>query len=405
MDINSELKEGLLNQIELAIDGKVTFIPNQMEKMGHVFNLLQSRFILLGAQSGVGKTSYVDDAFLLKVWDAVRDTPEIRWDVLYFSLERKKLFKHAKMLSWMLYRDKGWKLDPNILLGWSNTKLTPNIKKEIDRLMPEISDLLGAVNIFDGRTSVKRMAIQIKKKARELGVLYRTDQIGVKRDDETSYITTFKQSQYDITKNGKLLYLTFTHNNKEYKLYQDKHIYILHNPNTFFFIFVDGLGLMDDTGYKGTKQALDATINLLSDARDIYGASPVVVSQFNRGISDIHRVKLHAGNNEPQESDFKDTSNAYQAADLVLGLFDPVRAKAYDKKGMYLGYDVLSGMKSKMLKQYRFRSLKVLKNSFGVDNITFPLKFLGEVSVFSTLPHYEKTELLQKEYLIIKNGN
>lgn len=405
MAINDELQEGFISQVEASMKGEVTYIPNPFEKMQPTFNLMQSRFYLIGAQSGVGKTSFVDDLFVMKAWEMVKDTPEIHWEVLYYSLERKKLFKHAKLMSWLLYHREGWKLSADTLLGWGSTGVvSKKVKEAIDKHSAELSEILDRVDIYDGRVSVKSISQMVIKKARQLGVLYRADSVGVKRDDGDKYLATFKASQVDETRHGKVPFIIINHNGKKYKIKPGKHIYITHNKHTFMYIVVDGLGLIDSTGYKSTKEAVDAVVNLLADARDVYGFSPIVISQFNRGMSDIHRVKHHGSNNGPQESDFKDSSNQYQAADVVIGMFDPVRSKAYDQRGMFQGYSVTKGTKS-MYGAFRFRGIKVLKNSFGVDNVSYAMAFLGEVMDFRMLPHPEKeADDLAIEYAKINNG-
>ena len=387
MAINEELKQGLVKQTEASMKGEVVFIKNTIDRASDVFNFMQSRFTLIGAQSGVGKSSFVDDTYILKVWDQVKELDDVHWEVLYYSMERKKMFKHAKWMSWFLYRDQKWQLNADIILGWdSRGVINAQIKSAFDSHLEEMSDLLDRVDIYDGRTSVLKIAKQITKKARQLGVLYRADGVGVSVDDESAYRFTFaKDGKVRSTRHGDIKYIDFEHNGEQYSVDEGKHIYITKKKHTFLFIVLDGIGLIDKTGYKSTKEAVDAVVNLLSDARDIYGFSPIVVSQFNRGISDIHRIKQHGSSNEPQESDFKDSSNQFQAADVVIALFDPVRAKAYNDNGMYQGYNVTKGMRVDR-GPFRFRSIKLLKNSFGVDNVTLGMKFLGEVNYFETLP-------------------
>lgn len=383
--INEELAKGMVAQTEASIRGEIVYIKNTLERVGQCFNFMQSRMTLVGGNSGTGKSAFVDDTMILKVWRQIKDNPDIHWEVLYYSMERKKMFKHAKWMSWFMYQDHGYYLPADAYLGWHPGGVINGVTKErYDKLLPEISDLLDVVDIFDGRTTVAGVARMIVKKARELGVLYRADDVGVLVDDDPAYKHTFSKDKVLKTRHGEVPYVNFEHKGIEYRLTPGKHVYIPHHPHTFLTIVFDGIGLIDTRGYKSTKDAIDATINLLSDARDIYGFSPVIVSQFNRAISDIHRQKHNGSNNEPQESDFKDSSNQFQAADVVIGLFDPVRAKATDGD-YYKGFNVATGMKSKG-GAHRFRSINIMKNSFGVDHVTFGLKFLGEVNHFETLP-------------------
>lgn len=383
--INEELAKGMVAQTEASMRGEVVFIKNTLDRVGKTFNYMQSRMTLVGGNSGTGKSAFVDDTMILKVWRQVKDNPDIHWEVLYYSMERKKMFKHAKWMSWFMYTDFKSYLSADAYLGWHpGGHINSVIKERYDSLLEEMSELLDAVDIFDGRTSVPKIAKMVVRKARQLGVLYKADDIGILIDDDPSYKYLFNTKDVQQTRHGKVPFIHFEYKGIQYTLNPGKHVYIPHHKHTFLTIVLDGIGLIDTKGYKSTKEAIDAVVNLLSDARDFYGFSPVIVSQFNRAISDIHRQKHHGSGNEPQESDFKDSSNQYQAADVVIGLFDPVRSKATDGD-FYRGFDVLEGMKSKG-GAYRFRSIKILKNSFGIDNVTYGLKFLGEVNHFETLP-------------------
>ena len=113
-------------------------------------------------------------------------------------------------------------------------------------------------------------------------------------------------------------------------------------------------------------------------ARDFYGYSPVVVSQFNRDISNPIRIKQ--GDVEPNLEDFKESSQTQDDADVILALFDPMRYKVADPSG----YD-LNKLKDEFGAKY-FRSVRLIKNSYGEDDIRIGLGFLGSVGMFRELP-------------------
>lgn len=64
----------------------------------------------------------------------------------------------------------------------------------------------------------------------------------------------------------------------------------------------------------------------------------------------------------------------------MLALFDPVRYKVSDPSG----YD-LSKLKDESGNNY-FRSLRVIKNSYGADDLRVGLGFFGEIGMFKELP-------------------
>jgi hypothetical protein len=128
-------------------------------------------------------------------------------------------------------------------------------------------------------------------------------------------------------------------------------------------------------------------------ARDFYGYSPVVVSQFNRDISSPMRLKN--GDVEPQLEDFADSSSTQNDADVVLALFDPMRYKVADPSG----YD-LNKLRDDYGAKY-FRSVRLIKNSYGEDDVRIGLGFLGQIGMFKELPR--QRDITDSDYDAILN--
>jgi hypothetical protein len=84
--------------------------------------------------------------------------------------------------------------------------------------------------------------------------------------------------------------------------------------------------------------------------------------------------------------------NTYEDADLVIGLFNPFKLKITDD----LGYQVDEFINSKGYNRYR--SLHVIKNSYGVDDIAMGVFFIGEAGLWRELPKPENKADLQKVY-------
>jgi len=78
--------------------------------------------------------------------------------------------------------------------------------------------------------------------------------------------------------------------------------------------------------------------------------------------------------------DFADSSTTQNDSDICMALFDPMRYKVEDPSG----YD-LSKLKDDFGAKY-FRSLRVIKNSYGEDDIRIGLGFLGQIGMFKELP-------------------
>jgi replicative DNA helicase len=171
-------------------------------------------------------------------------------------------------------------------------------------------------------------------------------------------------------------------------------VYIPNDPNQITIIVLDHIGLLKTTTSHPTKkEAIDKMSDELRYARDLYGYSPVVVSQFNRSISNPTRLKN--GDVEPQLEDFSDSSQTQNDADVVMALFDPIRYKVADPSG----YD-LDKLKDEYGAKY-FRSLRVIKNSYGEDDIRIGMGFLGQIGMFKELNR--KKDMTEEDYESVIN--
>ena len=92
---------------------------------------------------------------------------------------------------------------------------------------------------------------------------------------------------------------------------------------------------------------------------------------------------------------FADSSATQNDADVVMALFDPMRYKVADPSG----YDL-----DKLTDQYGakyFRSLRLLKNSYGEDDVRIGLGFLGEIGMFKEL--HRKKDMTDSDYESVVN--
>jgi replicative DNA helicase len=171
-------------------------------------------------------------------------------------------------------------------------------------------------------------------------------------------------------------------------------IYVPNNPNEITIVVIDHIGLLKTTKDQTTKKAaIDKMSDELRYARDFYGYTPVAVSQFNRDISNPIRIKN--GDVEPQLEDFADSSQTQNDADVVLALFDPMRYKVQDPSGYNM---------EKLKDQYGakyFRSLRLIKNSYGEDDIRIGLGFMGQIGMFKELPR--RKDITDADYEAVIN--
>jgi hypothetical protein len=328
-------------------------IPMGFDRLTKHVGVRKGMFYLIGGNTGSGKTSFIDDAFVLNPvdWAMSKEgiASGIKVKVWYRSMERSRTYKMAKWVSRKIFLDQGIIIPVGKLLGW-NDKMTKDEHDLFLHYKDYVDQLSEIVTIIDGPENPVGIAKELKAYAEANGRIEQLDQW-----------------------------------NK---------IYVPNDPTQITLVVIDHIGLLKTTKDHPTKKdAIDKMSNELRFARDFYGYSPVVVSQFNRSISNPARLKN--GDVEPQLEDFSDSSSTQNDADVVMALFDPMRYKVADPSG----YD-LDKLKDGYGAKY-FRSLRLIKNSYGADDLRIGLAFLGELGIFKELPR--KKDITDADYESITN--
>ena len=343
--------ELLKDEIQAGLDGRNAGIPMGFNRLNRYIGIRKRIYTLVGGLTGSGKTSFVDDAYVLNPfdWFISQDNPKIKLKIIYRSMERSRTYKFAKWISRKIFYDYGIIIPVGKMLGWTDkmTKDEHDIFLTYKEYMEKMEEV---ITIIDGPENPVGIAKELKEYALQ---------------------------------NGRIEQL-------------DKHnkIYIPNDENVITIVIIDHIGLLKTTKDLSTKkQVIDKMSDELRYARDFFGYSPVVVSQFNRDISNPIRIKN--GDVEPQLEDFKESSQTQDDADVILALFDPMRYKVADPSG----YD-LNKLKDEFGAKY-FRSVRLIKNSYGEDDIRIGLGFLGQVGMFKELP--KRKDITDSDYQSVVN--
>jgi hypothetical protein len=328
--------EQLKQEVQNGLDGRNGGIPMGFNRLNRYIGIRKSMYFLVGGLTGSGKTSFIDDAFVLNPYDwyITQKNPGIKLRVIYRSMERSRTYKLAKWVSRKIFLDTGTIIPVNKLLGW-----TEKMTKDEHDLFLMYEDYMGnmgeTITIIDGPENAVGIAKELKVHALQNGRIEQVDEY-----------------------------------NK---------IYVPNDPSEITIVVIDHIGLLKTTKDQTTKKAaIDKMSDELRYARDFYGYTPVAVSQFNRDISNPIRIKN--GDVEPQLEDFADSSQTQNDADVVLALFDPLRYKVDDPSG----YSI-NKLKDQFGAKY-FRSLRLIKNSYGEDDVRVGLGFMGQIGMFKELP-------------------
>lgn len=104
------------------------------------------------------------------------------------------------------------------------------------------------------------------------------------------------------------------------------------------------------------------------------------------------------GEFEPSIDQIKESGAPGEAADTIISLFDPLRYNTKDMGGYEAAKFVNPETGAKC-----FRSIKILKNTYGTDGIRCGMGFMGSVGMFAELP--KKNDVTEDVYKKVIDGS
>jgi len=347
-----------------AVDaGRLGFnkgLPHGFDRLvEYIPDIQKSTYYLCGGESGVGKSAFAYNTFMLNPLDyylGVKDNMNIKVDVLLYSFELTKEKVLVKAVCRDIYKTHGILLDINYALSKGKYRISDEhyklVKESADRL-EQISDCVHIWDIPTNPTGVYKNIIDFASK--------NGSGIG------------------DFTNGNTIL---------NYKP---------HHSNHYVIVIIDHISLsLKERGFN-TKDIIDKLSEYLVLLRNKLGITPVVIQQLNRSMSSTDRFRLERV--EPQLSDFKDSGNTIQDSDIVMALHSPHRYEM----NTHRKYDITK------LKD-RFRQLGILKNRDGESDKNLGMLFVGECGLFKELPrveevtdeYYNKINSIKKSFKVIE---
>ncbi len=354
--------ELLWDEICNGVKGKNSGIPMGFNRLNKYLGLRKSIYTTIGAAAGCGKTSLVDCAYVLNPYDWYiknQHKSSVKFEVIYFSMERKKTYKLAKWLCMKIWKEEQILMTTDELLSWQSTlssKKQEIAKFYIDNYFKEMTEG-GIVTIIDGQQN-------------------------------PTGIWKFLEA-HALTKG------------REEAINQWENRYIPDNDNLITNIVHDHAGKTKNENIGGKydkKLTIDKASEYYCRARDYFGYSPIMINQFNRtSYQDIQFSKKEGGDPDPTVEYWKDSGNVIEDCDVAISLFNPHKYNLEE----YMDYTINDFKDSNG--NNKFRGLKIIKNSYGTDNVRIGLGFLGEVSLFKELT--KAKEITDKEINSIINND
>lgn len=213
-----------------------------------------------------GKTSFTDNTYVLGPYEWYKKNKgntDVELEIIYRSMERPKSHKLGKWACLKLFTDYNMMFDVPTLYGWGTRKnrVQGEVYEKVKEVLDYFNEMEDVVKVIDGAENPTGVYNHLAQTAEQNGQIVQVSQY------EKKY----------IPKNNKKITL----------------------------VVVDHIGKLKKEREFGKKETIDKMSEQLGAARDFFGFSPVVVSQFNRSLSDSQRAR----NKEltPDPDDFKDT--------------------------------------------------------------------------------------------------
>jgi replicative DNA helicase len=329
-----DLYDNLEEAIHEGLSGKNEGLPTGFRRLDDYISLKKKMMISVIGSPGSGKSAITNYAFLLNPLDhAIKKNKDVK--IILFSMERSIIFTVAKWMCAKIFEETGCDIDLKTLLGWSKNKMTEEQLAYVKMNKDYFKTLQERLVIYEGQRSPSDIFRIVKTFSEERG--------------KEKNITEFKKQ------------------------------YIPNNPEEHIIVIVDHLGLTKtNKEYPTKKQAIDRVVEHLQYFRDYLNYTVVPVSQLNRDLSNPIYKKLESF--EPHLDNIKETGNIGEASDVVISLFDPLRYGTTDK--MYGDVEIF---RSPTTGNKYFRSLSILKNSYGTDGVSIGTVFMGQNGLFREL--------------------
>ncbi len=337
MTFEERLQEGL--------EGKYSGLSNGLERINnHIFGIQRSCYTLIGGLSGSAKTTLVDYMLLNAIQDA--EAKNIPINIFYYSYEIDEISKKANWLSMLIY------MKYDIVITPQKIKCMGDLRPNADELQlirsekPEMEKLFAKIT-WRWETG------------NPTGLYKEWWDFMAKRG-------TFEKEPY-IDENG---------------VPKERIVkYIPNNSEEYNIAVIDHIALMKMERGFSLKENLDKLSEYAVSCRNMFKMTFIFLQQFNQSLNSVDRQKFKGVDVSPQQNDFKDSTNPYTDADVVLGILN---AHKMDMETC-LGYNINVDRAEYNLKD-RFRMLKVIKNRMGRDNIAIGLLFIPEGGSFEELP-------------------
>ena len=339
------MQSNMRERISAGLKGDYEGLDNGLDRINeYIFKTQRGCYYLLGGLSGSAKTTFLDFVILNAIQDA--EAKGLPINVIYYSWEIDESTKKANWLSILIHKKYNIVIPPEKIKGYGKNRLSDDEQLLVFSEIDELERIFSKIHwIWEAQNPT--------------GIYkYWWDFMSPRgKFTKESYIDENDQKKERIVK------------------------FELDNPLEYNIVAGDHIALAKIERGFTLKQNIDKISEYSVIARNMFKMTFIWLQQFNQGLSSVDRAKFRGVDISPQQSDFKDSTNPYSDADVVLGLMNPYKMDMTS----CLGYNI-NALNAEYNLKDSFRMLKIVKNRLSRDNIAIGLLFTPKTGSFKELP-------------------
>lgn len=335
-------EDSFISQVHKGMKGMNGGLDNGLKNINkYIHGTHRGRKILIGADSGTGKTTLADFMYIYSLWMDCKKQG-IKLYIKYFSFEISAAEKKAKWVCQWVKHIYKIDLSTDYIMGRiPGLHLTNEHLKLVMRAYAVVEEVMKDIVLIDFMLHPTGMLNKLVEEHYE--------KIG----------TVIRDTPKEGKKKGMI---------RGYKP---------NDPRAMTLVLTDHVSLINvESGCVTTKQIMDRWSMYGVQLRNIFGTTVVDIQQFSTNMMSAYREQKKSESAiAPQRLDFADSTYLYRDSDLVFGLVKPVQ---YNLK-TFMGYNL------GVIGQY-FVALYLMKNRYGPADRMFPL-FMNPISgMFYDIP-------------------
>lgn len=290
-----------IRDVDRGLLGKNEGLPNGLGSLNnYIYGIQKARYYLLGGETGTGKTTLTDKAFLfepyhyMKAINGLGDSLiEINWT--YYSFEQGKRSKRSSWASKLMHDKFKIRLPVAYLLGKGKNRINDEHYQHCLVIDGELEELFDTITMIDIPVTPSQFKLD----------LYRYG---------TKHGTWHTKRLLDANGKPRL--------NKAGKEMLEVVGWTPKNPDATHMFLMDHIAYAA-LEFPNLKQNIDTISRTAVQFREMCQWTFVFIQQFNTELASVERQKFKKNALAPQRVDFGDSRYTYQDADVVFGMLNP----------------------------------------------------------------------------------